>query len=94
LFQQSFISWLSSILFVLTVSWSILSLSLSVCDYYKICYEKLKRSLGTSRRGWEDKIKMDVKEMVCEVLNWSHLVEYRAQWRVIVKNKVMELQAP
>jgi hypothetical protein len=28
-----------------------------------------KRPLGRPRRGWEDNIKMDLKEVVCAVMN-------------------------
>jgi hypothetical protein len=36
--------------------------------------EKLKgRALGTPRRGWEDNIRMDLRELGWEGVNWMHL---------------------
>jgi hypothetical protein len=39
-----------------------------------------KRSLGRPRRGWEDIIIMDLREIVWEVVVWIHLPEVRNQW--------------
>jgi hypothetical protein len=32
------------------------------------------------RRGWEDNIKMDLREIGWEVVDWIHLVQVRDQW--------------
>jgi len=32
-----------------------------------------KRSLGRPRRGWEDNMRMYLKEIQCEYMNWVHL---------------------
>jgi hypothetical protein len=43
-----------------------------------------KRSLGRSRRRWEDNIKMDVREIGIDVANWIRLAQDRVQWRNFV----------
>jgi hypothetical protein len=44
----------------------------------------------TPRRGCEDNIKMDYKEIGREVMDWNHLVQDTGQWLVDV-NTVMNL---
>ena len=36
-----------------------------------------KRTLGISRRRWEDNIKMDLQEERCEVMDWIELAQDR-----------------
>jgi hypothetical protein len=43
-----------------------------------------KRSLGRPERRWEDNITMDVREIVCESVDWINLAEDRDQWRAVV----------
>jgi hypothetical protein len=43
------------------------------------------RQLGRTRRRWEDNIKMDLKEMGCEVLDWIIVAQGRNRWRALVK---------
>jgi hypothetical protein len=45
------------------------------------------------RRRWEDNIKIDLKYMGWDGLDWIHLAQDRDQCRVLV-NKVMNLQVP
>ena len=52
-----------------------------------------KRPLGRPRRRWEDNIKMDLKEMRCESMDWIELAEDRDGWRALV-NAVMNLRVP
>ncbi|KAJ4435558.1 hypothetical protein ANN_18174 [Periplaneta americana] len=40
-----------------------------------------KRSLGRSRRRWEDNIKMDLREMGYDDRDWINLAQDRDQWR-------------
>jgi hypothetical protein len=47
-----------------------------------------KRPFGRHRRGWEDNIKMDLREMRWEGMDWTDLAQDRDQWRVLV-NRVM-----
>ena len=52
-----------------------------------------KRSLGRQRRRWEDNIKVDLQEVVCEGLDWIDLVQDWARWPALV-NAVMNLRVP
>ena len=36
-----------------------------------------RRPLGKPRRRWEDNIKMDIQEVVCEVMDWIELTQDR-----------------
>jgi hypothetical protein len=47
-----------------------------------------RRPLGRPRRGWVDNITMDLREIGWHGMNWIHLAQDRAQWRVIV-NRIM-----
>jgi hypothetical protein len=52
-----------------------------------------KRPLGTPRYRWVDSIKMDLREIVWDDIDWIDLAEDRVQWRAFV-NTVMNLQVP
>ena len=52
-----------------------------------------KRTFGRPRRRWEDKIKMDLQEVGCGVMDWIELVQDRVRWRALV-NAVMNLRGP
>jgi len=52
-----------------------------------------KRPLGRPRRMWEDNIKMDLKEIGIDGVNWIELAQDRVQWRAFV-NTVMNLRVP
>ena len=52
-----------------------------------------KRPLGRPRRRWEDNIKMDLQEVVCESMDWIKLALDRDEWRALV-NAVMNLRVP
>jgi hypothetical protein len=54
---------------------------------------KGKRQLGRPRRGWEDSIKMDLREIGIDGANWVHLAQDRVQWRAFV-NTIMNLRVP
>jgi len=49
--------------------------------------------LGRSRRIWEYTIKLDLKEIKWEVVDWIHLTQNRNHWRDLVK-VVMNLWVP
>jgi hypothetical protein len=51
-----------------------------------------KRLLGRPRRRWED-IRMDLKEIRWEDVDWIHLAQDRDQWGALV-NKVMNIRVP
>jgi hypothetical protein len=43
-----------------------------------------KRLLGRPRRRWEDIIRVDLRELVWEVLDWIYLAQDGHQWRDVV----------
>jgi len=45
------------------------------------------------RHRWEDNIRMDLREIGWEVVDWMHLAQDRDQWWALV-NMVMNLQVP
>jgi hypothetical protein len=52
-----------------------------------------KRPLGRPRRRCEDNIKMDLREIGIDGVNWIRLAQDRVQWRDFV-NTVMNLRVP
>jgi hypothetical protein len=44
-----------------------------------------KRPLGRPRRGWEDNIKMDNRELGWDGMDCIDLAQDRNQWRTLVK---------
>jgi hypothetical protein len=52
-----------------------------------------KRSLGRQRRKWVDSIKIDLREIKWDGLDWIDLAQDRDQWRTLV-NTVMNLRVP
>ena len=52
-----------------------------------------KCPLERPRRRWEDKIKMDLQEERCGVMDWIVLAQDRDRWRALV-NAVMNLRVP
>jgi hypothetical protein len=52
-----------------------------------------KRPLGSLRRRWEDNIKMDLREIRIDGVNWTRLAQDMVQWRAFV-NTVMNLLFP
>jgi hypothetical protein len=49
-----------------------------------------KWPLARSRSRWEDNIRMNLKEIGWEIVDWIHLTQDRDQWRA-VGNTVMNL---
>ena len=62
---------------------------------YRVLLGKIegKKPLGSSRRKWEDNIKMDLQEVGCGSMDWIELAQDRNRWRVLV-NAEMNLQIP
>ena len=52
-----------------------------------------KKPLGRPRPRWENKIKMDLQEVGCEVMEWITVAQDRDRWRLFV-NAVMNLRVP
>jgi hypothetical protein len=62
---------------------------------YKIWIEALKgeRPFGRPRRRWEDNIRMYLREIWWEILDWMRLAQDREIWRPLMKT-IMNLQVP
>jgi hypothetical protein len=62
---------------------------------YNILVGKLegRRPLGRPRRRWEDNIRMDLREIGLEDVDWIHLAQDTDRWRALV-NTVMNLRVP
>jgi hypothetical protein len=52
-----------------------------------------KTPLEGPKRRWEDNIRMDIREIGWEGVDWTNLAQYRDQWRVLV-NTIMNLRVP
>ena len=52
-----------------------------------------KGPFGRPGRRWEDNIKMDLRELGCDLGDWIDLAEDREQWRAYVR-AVMNLRVP
>jgi hypothetical protein len=52
-----------------------------------------KRPLERPRHRWVDYIKMDLREIGWDSMDWIDLAQDRDQWRALV-NMVMNLQVP
>ena len=52
-----------------------------------------KRSLGRSKRRWEDNIRMDLKEIGINRRNWVVSAQDRDYWRALV-NAALNLRIP
>jgi hypothetical protein len=52
-----------------------------------------KKPLGRPRRRWVDNIKMDLREIGWDDVDWFDLSQNRDQWRALV-NAVMNLRVP
>jgi hypothetical protein len=62
---------------------------------YGILVGKLegKRPLGRPRRRWVHNIKMDLRDIGWDGMDWIKLAQDRDQWRALV-NTVMNLRVP
>jgi hypothetical protein len=52
-----------------------------------------RRPLGRPRRRWVDNIKMKLREIGWDGMNWIDLAQDRDRWRALV-NTVMNLRVP
>jgi hypothetical protein len=57
---------------------------------YRILVEKPEKR---TRRRWVDNIKIDLREIEWDGMDWTDLAQDRGQWRVLV-NMVINLQVP
>jgi hypothetical protein len=51
------------------------------------------RPLGRPRRRWADNIKMDLRDIGWDGMDWIDLAQDRDQWRALV-NTVLKLRVP
>jgi hypothetical protein len=58
-----------------------------------VVWSKGKRQLGRLRCRWEDNIKMDLREIGINGVNWIQLAKNRVQWWAFV-SKVINLWVP
>jgi hypothetical protein len=47
-----------------------------------------KRPLGRPSRGWVDNIKMDLREIGWDGVDWIDMAQDRDQWRAVVNLRV------
>jgi hypothetical protein len=52
-----------------------------------------KRPLGRPRRRWVHNVKMDLREIGWDGMDWIDLAQNRDQWRALV-NMVISLRVP
>jgi hypothetical protein len=52
-----------------------------------------KRPLGRPRRRWVDNVKMDLREIGWDGVDWSDMAQDRDQWRALV-NTLLNLRVP
>jgi hypothetical protein len=52
-----------------------------------------RRPLGKPKRGWEDNIRMDLREIGFGDVDWINWAQDRYRWRALV-NTVMNLRVP
>jgi hypothetical protein len=58
----------------------------------KFCLKtRRNRQLGRFRRKWEDNIRMDLRKIGWEGVDWMHLCQDMEKWRAVV-NTVMNLR--
>jgi hypothetical protein len=62
---------------------------------YRILVGKLEgnKPLGRQRSGWVDNIKMDLREIGWDGINWMHLAQDREQWRALAST-AMNFRGP
>jgi hypothetical protein len=62
-------------------------------EVYKVFMGKPegRRPLGSPRRGWENEIRMDLRETGWGSVNWIRLAPDRDRWRAVM-NAVMNFQ--
>jgi hypothetical protein len=53
----------------------------------------LERKLGKHKRGWEDNVEMDLKQVGLKDLDWVHLAQDKDHWRDLVET-VMNFRIP
>jgi hypothetical protein len=65
----------------------------NICTQILVCEVEGKRQFGTPRRRWKENIRVDLREVGWEGVDWMHLDQDRDQWRALV-SKVVNLRVP
>jgi hypothetical protein len=52
-----------------------------------------KKPFGRPKRRWEEHIRMDLREIGWEGVDWMHMAQDRGQWQALV-NTVTNLRIP
>jgi hypothetical protein len=52
-----------------------------------------RRPLGRQRRRWVENIKMDLREIGWDVVDWIDMAQDRDRWRALV-NTVLNIRVP
>jgi hypothetical protein len=55
--------------------------------------QKERDPLGRPRRRWVNNIKMDLRDIGCDSMDWIDVAHNRDHWRALV-NRVMNLRVP
>jgi hypothetical protein len=55
--------------------------------------KEVRKPLGRPRRSWVDDIKMDLRELGWDGIDWIDLVQDRDHWRALV-NTIINLRVP
>jgi hypothetical protein len=74
--------------------WKFISATVTI-HAYRILVGKPegKRPLGRQRRRWVDNIRMDLREIGWDGVDWMDIAQDRGQWRALV-NTVLNLRVP
>jgi hypothetical protein len=87
---------------IITSLWPVKKLRVSIIEYRHLDFKhvpdsigkpKGKRQLGRQRRRWEDNIRLDLRDIGWDVVDWIHLAKDRDQWRVLV-NTITKIRVP
>jgi hypothetical protein len=57
-----------------------------------VCKPEGNRPIGRHWRRWDDNIRIDLRKIWWEVVDWIHLVQDRDKWQTLM-NTVMNLRA-
>jgi hypothetical protein len=75
---------------IMVVTTAIIMTMMIICTNWRA---QSKEILRKSRCGWKDNIKIDLREIGCEGMDWIHLAQDRDHSQALV-NTVMTLQVP
>jgi hypothetical protein len=64
-----------------------------VCSKFWSKNLKGRDHFGEPKRRWENNVRMFLRELEWELVDWMHMAQDRNQWRAVV-NTVMNLRVP